>query len=791
MIKTNAFRNSLFGALFFFASAALAQAAVFPDVVGDNPNAVAIDYLSREGIISGYPDGTFRPENSVNRAEALKILLLASGAGIQNPSQDVFPDVPKSAWFAPFVFSGRQSSVVAGYPDGTFRPEQTVNLVEALKILLNANSVPLENYSVSYQLFADSEKNAWYNPFLFYAQTFELVDPDAHNKVFPATPLTRGALAEIVYRFRTRIENACPRMLGNAHTISPSYFRGLTLATELPNVFYENEIFILRGSLASPADSVSAVLESRADKTQKHFTASSADLNFAVPISFAAPGSYNFSVIPVTTNSNSAVTIDVLPRECAPATAAVSGSPPISLTTSLVDNKPTISWVGSGNNIFRLVIRQGQNRVEKLISVGQNSVALDPADFRNFTTGSATFQVFSARSTNGWSFEPRSDWLAGEIATVNLGRHYFSTFDQDKLVISNLPTYRSPRLSLSATAKTDLESEAYLINPRGKVEVVPIVDADKISAGETFGLNLQLPEEGIYFLEINGTNGIAVLNHPLYFPGELPLLPDFDDLREQPDPDAKISLTRERAVWLKLVNDFRAQQQLSKVNLDEQLSAFAQNYADQMASQNFFGHIDPAGRDPEARRKLAGLALPVGENLARDSKTEYAHEGLLRSPAHRENILAPEWTRVGLGVAKDPLGRLIFVQEFSADPLTAQNLSEFKSQLLGLINARRAENSASAFATDSLLEPSAQAWSAKMVAENFTAFTKDNDSLENFVRAAGYSGGFASFIVSAGQLAQIVEGLSETTFTDSAKTKVAIGLAQSSDGRIIATLIFR
>lgn len=783
-------RKIIFSALVFLAAVVSVQAASFADVSPDHPNAAAIDYLTKEEVINGYPDGTFRPEDPVNRAEALKILLLASGVEIQNPSADVFPDVPAGAWFAPFVFSAKSAGIVDGYLDGTFRPDQTVNLVEALKILLNTNAVPLGNYETSRQLFTDSEKNAWYNPFLFYAKTFGLVDPDLDNQVFPAKPLTRSQLAEIVYRFRTRIETVCPRMLENIHAIPTGYFRGIVLDRELPRVFYENEIFAVGGSLTEPVESVSAVLESRDDKNQEHFLSNSDNASFEIAVSVGAPGSYNFSLIPSTVNSNTAAVVEVLPRECAPAVVSTTGLPPGGIQSLVAENEPTITWTDSANNIFRIVIRQGENRVEKLVSGGQSSISLDPAEFVNFSAGSATLQVFGAKSENGFSYEPRTNWFGSSILTLNLGQHYFSKLEESKIEIANLPVYRTGDVSLSATAKVDLENEAYLINPRGKVETVSIFDnTAEISAGTPFVLNLQLSEIGTYILEINSTDGIAALNHPIYLPSEFPLLPDFDDLRE-PIDNSNISMNRERAIWLKLINDFRAQNQLSRVALDEELSVFAQSYADTMASQNFFGHIDPAGRDPDARRIAFGLPLPVGENLARDSATEYAHEGLLRSAAHRQNIVEPEWTRVGLGIAKDSEDNLIFVQEFSADPLTPENLTGFRTQLLDLINERRASLGAE-FEVDGQLESVAQGWSEKMAIENFTGFVSADNSLENSVRATGYTGGFSSFIVSAGRLAQIVEGLNEEIFIDNEKTRIAIGLVQNSAGRIIATLIFR
>ena len=786
------FCRALITIIVFAAVSALARAAVFPDVPADHPNAAAIDYLTKEDIISGYPDGTFGPELPVNRAEALKILLLGSGIITQTTPQDEFPDVSNEAWFAPFVASARDRGIAEGYPDGFFRPEQTVNLVESLKMLLFTNAVALENYATDQKLFADTQERAWYNAFLNYAQKFELVEADAESKIFPATPLTRGALAEIVYRFKTRAEEACPRLLENTKTVPANYFTGITLTADLPNVFYEGETFLLRGSVAGSAVHATTFFSNEAGE-QTAFAGKVEAGVFAIPTEFSTPGLYNFSVLPGLSGSGHVTSVEILPRECVPATVDVGGSPPTNLQTSLTDNNPILSWDNGENNLIRVVLRQGEQRLEKLLSAGQSSLTLDPADFVDWQEGAATIQLFGAKSEHGWSFEPRTPWLGSMILTLDLTQHHFSSWREDDLTLLTLPTTREPALSISGTAKIDLETTAYLINPDGSVTEITITDgSETIPAGTPFALNLQLPEIATYIVEINDSGGLPVLNHPLYIGGKFPLLPDFVDLREAPDEKRKISINRERAIWLRLVNEFRAQHRLPAVKLDAELSNFAQDYAKRMQQEDFFGHTDPQGHGPDARRRTAGLLLPVGENLARNTKTEYAHAGLLRSAAHRSNILTPQWRRVGLGVAEGDNGNLFFVQEFSTDPLTETNLNEFKTDLYDLLDADRQEQGLPSLILDLELDPTAQSWSEKMLAENSIAFIIGAESLQNSIRSTGYAGSFASFVASAGQLETLIEGLSaEPAWTNADLVRITIGLVQGADGGFRATFILR
>ena len=99
--------------------------------------AAGISLLTSLNAVSGNPDGTFRPNRTVNRAEFMKIVLLSypkvrvSSADAGNCFRDVGPD----DWFSPYVCLGKKRGMVSGYPDGEFKPNKSVNYAEALKIL--------------------------------------------------------------------------------------------------------------------------------------------------------------------------------------------------------------------------------------------------------------------------------------------------------------------------------------------------------------------------------------------------------------------------------------------------------------------------------------------------------------------------------------------------------------------------------------------------------------------------------------------------------------------------------
>lgn len=195
----------------FGATASAAVTDPFSDVGVSNPNYVAISYLKDHGVISGYPDGTFKPDQVVNRAETLKIILLGSGVQVAaTVDLEPFRDILRTDWFAPYVAKAKELAIVQGYDDGTFKPAQTVNLVENLKILLLTQKIDVTTITVTADPYADAFKDQWYAPYVEYAKEKNLIDADAQNMVYPAQGMTRGKLAESMYRLMYITANGLP-----------------------------------------------------------------------------------------------------------------------------------------------------------------------------------------------------------------------------------------------------------------------------------------------------------------------------------------------------------------------------------------------------------------------------------------------------------------------------------------------------------------------------------------------------------------------------------------------------
>lgn len=193
--------------ILFFSFGNVVTAASFPDVSENHINYEAIEYLKEKGVVNGYPDGTFGPDNPVNRAEAMKMMTLAFSTPIDGTYEIIFPDVKSDAWYFAYVMGAREAGIINGYPDGKFRPANTVNLAESLKILLNAAHASLPE-AVDVNVFEDVPNDAWFSTYSLYAKEHNIVLADDYGKIYPNQDMSRSSFAEILYRTMIITENS-------------------------------------------------------------------------------------------------------------------------------------------------------------------------------------------------------------------------------------------------------------------------------------------------------------------------------------------------------------------------------------------------------------------------------------------------------------------------------------------------------------------------------------------------------------------------------------------------------
>jgi hypothetical protein len=107
----------------------------FTDVAPGSEFYQYVETAHLRGIINGYANGTFRPDNPVTRGQAVKMLVLAKGWQIVTPPSPTFPDVPSTHWAYGYVETAIRQGIVGGYGDGTFRPDTLLTRAQLAKIV--------------------------------------------------------------------------------------------------------------------------------------------------------------------------------------------------------------------------------------------------------------------------------------------------------------------------------------------------------------------------------------------------------------------------------------------------------------------------------------------------------------------------------------------------------------------------------------------------------------------------------------------------------------------------------
>lgn len=187
----------------------LAQEEGFSDLPADHYAFEAVNFLRGQGIISGYDDGTFRPNNPVNRAEALKIIVAPLVTDLQldqaKLANTVYSDVNNDDWYKPYVELARAAGIVDGPPKKEkFNGGNSVIKVEFMKMVQEAfGADPMSSFSeIVLPLSQDvTNTDEWYYPYMRYGITSSMTMISADGFLSPAKQLSRAETAVILYRY--------------------------------------------------------------------------------------------------------------------------------------------------------------------------------------------------------------------------------------------------------------------------------------------------------------------------------------------------------------------------------------------------------------------------------------------------------------------------------------------------------------------------------------------------------------------------------------------------------------
>ena len=179
-------------------------APAFTDIAGHWGESAIREAAARK-LVTGYPDGTFRPNSEVTRAEFLVMLARALGWEVKTPTKELpFADADRiGPWAAGAVEAALDRGVVGGYPDGAFRPDAPVTRAEMAAMIARAlGFADMAGGPDALTPFADdADIPAWAKGAVESLRQLGLLQGRADGRFAPDAPLTRAEAAAVLLRW--------------------------------------------------------------------------------------------------------------------------------------------------------------------------------------------------------------------------------------------------------------------------------------------------------------------------------------------------------------------------------------------------------------------------------------------------------------------------------------------------------------------------------------------------------------------------------------------------------------
>ncbi len=830
--------KTLFTIISFLFPIIIFSSSPFSDISPSDKNYKAVNYLFQKGVIWWYADWSYKPNRDVNRVEALKILLLWAQIPVNESHFALnFKDTDSNSWYAKYLSVGQNLWIIKWYSDWLFKPDNTVNLAESLKMLLKTNNVSFEE-TVNQSPFLDVPKDAWFAAYMQYAKVNWILDYPSNWLVYPWKKMNRAEFAQIIYKFAKNQEKKSNNELADMypndfewkkttsweqysnnkltashrsfpigsrvkvmntdnlksvlvvindnnldnpdreirlskkafysisdmeavlipikltkqdweieiaeeilkstdtcqypdHTnkINKWFFNLINLESELESVFRENEIYNIRWTIWENIKEVTAFIIEE-DWSKSPFYAYVKNWFFSVDVDMWPSWEKQIWIITWKSWSSYLWDINVVKITCEREYKTSHKSVPKNLSYKIKNNDTYFKWEWTWS-LIRLVVKQWDNQVVKYINKKDNYIKLNPMWFKGFSQWEAFFQISLTNSSSPNSLDQDSAWAISQNEKINIVKHHYSLIDNS--IIEPSEQIQSVykfwwSISIKAIAKNDIKTESDIILPNNKVESVLIGANKKMIKNDNwveifpvlseFEFLYKPKQHWTYIIEINHSSWIAWLNIPVYEQWSIPLIPDYRDTITEHDRLTEINLSNYRSQMIGLINKDRKLVWLKRLMLNPSLNELAQQRANYIANNDHISHWTKEWKTINDLRFNFWIKSQVSENIAREANVEYAHLWLMRSAGHRKNILDEDWSRLWVWFSIDKDWYLIVVEAFSSSPIEEYNLDYLRTQITERINLKRAE----LLVPSSILHAISQNWTDLMVEKNFFDF---------------------------------------------------------------------
>lgn len=180
------------------ATVSAASADDFKDVDKNAWYYSSMDYLVDKGVLGGYSDNTLRPMATLTRAEAATMLVASLGISAPSNAKLPFTDTKDNAWYTGAIAALVDRDILDGFPNGSFKPNDTVTRAEFAKMIVKAYELEARDHDGD--AFVDLVPNAWYEEDINTLVAYGIASGKPGGKFDPNANVLRAESATFVYR---------------------------------------------------------------------------------------------------------------------------------------------------------------------------------------------------------------------------------------------------------------------------------------------------------------------------------------------------------------------------------------------------------------------------------------------------------------------------------------------------------------------------------------------------------------------------------------------------------------
>ncbi len=344
---------------------------------------------------------------------------------------------------------------------------------------------------------------------------------------------------------------------------------------------------------------------------------------------------------------------------------------PISDFAVHIDNRDVMLTWDSGNELFELQYQQSDLLKRLVLSNNPNSVLTTLFDLADFSSGNMVFQIRGARSNDGTLLRKSSEWSSWQrIEYPIVQKHAFKIDGKNVDFLRPLQTRGrvGDNVPFKMDIKTYFDLWAYVKRPDNSVDIIDLKTKSKkeiFTTGTCYKPGKAefsfIPDQpGVYIVEINNHDGIALVKVPFYCGEILPILPAPSALTNPAPIDSFHTFV------LKEMNRIRENLSIPLLHYSDRLEHIAEYYTNVMKSSGQCSH-GALGQTTQDRIKMSGIDGPVSENIACADTLHKTFLNLLNSPSHYSAMIDKQMNFTAIAWKMDSDSTFYVAQYFSAN----------------------------------------------------------------------------------------------------------------------------